>query len=810
MANKPGYKELEQKVKKLEREAFESKRLKEALQQRTHDIGERVKELNCLYGISFLCDKEDISLDEILKGTVDLLPPSWQYPDITCSRIILENEEYISGNFRETDWKQASDIIVHGKPIGSVEVYYLEEEPKSDEGPFLKEERSLINAVAERLGHITERKRAEEALWESEERYRDLYENAPNAYFSISAIDGSILGCNSAALRLLGYDRETLMRMKVFDLYADTPDGKSKAKEVFKRFKAGGSIRDVELQMKRKQGKPTWISLSGEPLRDRDGKITESRSMVIDISDRKQAEEALERRNQELSSLNMIATTISRSIELEKVLADTLRTALDLMGLKAGWIFLREGESDRLILTSHLGLSPEFVKEEMELPLGNCVCTRVMRGKKPLIAENILRCPRHSRSVVEGEGLACHASAPLISKDKVVGVMNVASEDLRLFSPADLTLLTAIGHQVGVAIENARLFEDTRQKSAELQEAYERLKSLYDDLKAEREKTKSLRKALEDKFGLGNIVGKNYKMQAIYGLIEDISQSDSTVLIQGESGTGKELVARAIQLLGPRKERPFVVANCSAYAQTLLESELFGHEKGAFTGAIRRKRGRFELADGGTIFLDEIGEILPATQLLLLRVIQEKRFERVGGEDTIKVDVRVIAATNRNLARDMMEGRFREDLYYRLNVIPVIVPPLRERRDDIALLAKHFLEIYSTANGKPIRGFSEEVMQVFLDYNWPGNVRELQNVVEHAVILAKGEMIEELDLPQDLKETFPRTEADISSLKDTERNLILKVLRETEGNKYQAAKRLGITRSTLYGKMRKHGIMAPG
>ena len=299
-------------------------------------------------------------------------------------------------------------------------------------------------------------------------------------------------------------------------------------------------------------------------------------------------------------------------------------------------------------------------------------------------------------------------------------------------------------------------------------------------------------------------------MRAIYDLIEDISRSDSTVLIQGESGTGKELIARAIQLLGPRKERPFVVANCSAYAQTLLESELFGHEKWAFTGAIRRKKGRFELADGGTIFLDEIGEILPATQLLLLRVIQEKRFERVGGEDTIKVDVRVIAATNRNLARDMMEGRFREDLYYRLNVIPVIVPPLRERRDDIALLARHFLEIYSTANSKPIRGFSEEVMQVFLDYNWPGKVRELQNVVEHAEILAKGEMIEELDLPQDLKETFPRTEADISSLKDTERNLILKVLRETEGNKYQAAKRLGITRSTLYGKMRKHGIMAPG
>ncbi len=530
---------------------------------------------------------------------------------------------------------------------------------------------------------------------------------------------------------------------------------------------------------------------------------------ITGISNRKQTEEALERRNRELSSLNVIATTISRSLELEKVLADTLRTVLDLMDLKAGWIFLREGETNKLILTSHLGLSPEFVREETERPLGNCICSHVMRRKKPLIAENILKCSRLSRSVVEEQGLACHASVPLISKDRVVGVMNVASENFRSFSEEDLGLLTGIGHQVGVAIENARLFEDTRKKSSELKEAYERLKSLYEELKRERKKTKTLKKALEERFGLENIVGKNHKMQAIYDLIEDISQSDSTVLIQGESGTGKELIARALHVLSPRKERPFVVANCSAYAQTLLESELFGHEKGAFTGAIRRKKGRFELADGGSIFLDEIGEIPPTTQLVLLRVLQEKKFERVGGEDTIKVDVRVIAATNRNLAQDMMSGRFREDLYYRLNVIPVMVPPLRERKDDIPLLVKHFLEVYSTASSKAIRGFSEEVMQIFLDYDWPGNVRELQNVVEHAVILAKGEMITQIDLPHSLKETFPRTYADISSLKDTEKNLILKVLKETDGNKYQAAKRLGITRSTLYGKLRKHGIMVP-
>ncbi len=651
--------------------------------------------------------------------------------------------------------------------------------------------------------------RVEKALRESGERYRDLYESAPNAYFSIRAIDGSIVSCNAKALQLLGYDREAIMRMKVFDLYPNTPHGLPRAKEFFKHFQAGGSIRDIELQMKRKDGRPIWISLSVEPVRDHDGKVIESRSMVIDISERKRAEDVLERRNRELSSLNVIATTISRSLELKKVLADTLKTVLDMMGLKQGWIFLREAQDDRLTLASHMGLSPEFVQEETDKIPGDCIGFHVIQRKEALIAEDVLECPKLLRSLPEGETVAYHASVPLICRDNVVGVMNVASESVHPFSPEDLKLLTAIGNQVGVAIENARLFEDTRQKSSELEEAYERLKSLYEELKTEKEKTKTLKKALEDKFGLGNIVGKNHKMQAVYGLIENISQGDSTVLVQGESGTGKELIARAIHWLSPRKEKPFVVANCSAYAESLLESELFGHERGAFTGAIRRKKGRFELADGGTIFLDEIGEIPSATQLLLLRVLQEKKFERVGGEETIKVDVRVIAATNRDLGKEVMEGRFREDLYYRLNVIPIMVPPLRERKDDIPLLAKHFLKIYSASNRKVIRGYLEEVMEILLDHNWPGNVRELQNVVEHAVILAKGEMIRESDLPYNLRGTVPRTEADITSLRATEKNLILKVLQEVRGNKYQAAKKLGITRSTLYGKLRKHGIMVP-
>ena len=637
------------------------------------------------------------------------------------------------------------------------------------------------------------------SVQEGELLYHGLYENAPVAYFSISADDGSVLGCNSAALNLLGYDRETVIGKKVLDLYAETPDGRAKAQEIYHRFKSGEPIRGAELQIKHVNGQPIWVSLFVEPVKDNNGKVLNSVSMIIDITERKKAEKELERRNRELSSLNIIATTISKSLVLKEVLTATLKTVLNVMELKSGWILLRDSWTDKLTLASHIGMPEKFVREEAEAPLGDCIGLHVMQRKETLIAENVLECPRLSKSLAKGEKMVCHASVPLLSKDEVVGVMNLACKELQSFSERDLDFLTAVGRQVGVAIENARLFEDIKQNSIKLKKAYEQLKT-------EREKTESLKKALNDKFGLRNIVGKNYKMKAIYDLIEDISKSDSAVLIQGESGTGKELISRAIHLLSSRRDRPFIVANCSAYAENLLESELFGHEKGAFTGAIRMKKGRFELADGGTIFLDEIGEIPSVTQLLLLRVLQEKNFERVGGEETIQVDVRVIAATNRNLNKEMMDGRFREDLYYRLNVIPLIIPPLMDRKDDIPLLADHFLEIFSKANRKNITGFSGGVMQIFMEHNWPGNVRELQNAVEHAVILTKGDTIKEIDLPYNLKGKFKRAVTNTFSLRDTERDIILRVLKDTNGNKYRAAKKLGITRSTLYGKMKKHGI----
>jgi len=332
-----------------------------------------------------------------------------------------------------------------------------------------------------------------------------------------------------------------------------------------------------------------------------------------------------------------------------------------------------------------------------------------------------------------------------------------------------------------------------------------RIKDLHDELKREKNKNIFLSQALEKRYSFGNILGKNSRMQEIYEFISDIANTDSTVLIQGESGTGKELIARAIHFNSHRKTKPFVVANCSAYSQNLLESELFGHEKGSFTGAIRRKVGRFELAHGGTIFLDEIGEVSPPTQILLLRVLQDHRFERVGGEETLEVDVRVIAATNKNLMEEMKKGTFREDLYYRLNVIPIFVPPLRERKDDIPLLASHFLQKFTHEKKKEVASISPEVMETLLAHSWPGNVRELENTLEHAIIIAKKDQILPKDLPQHfLQKPLPAQQ--LVSLQDYERSLILRTLKETNWNKHQTSKRLKINRSTLYGKMKRYGL----
>jgi two-component system, NtrC family, response regulator HydG len=323
----------------------------------------------------------------------------------------------------------------------------------------------------------------------------------------------------------------------------------------------------------------------------------------------------------------------------------------------------------------------------------------------------------------------------------------------------------------------------------------------------------ALKERLGDRFDFSKIIGRSPKMKEVFEILALVAPTDATVLILGESGTGKELVANSIHQNSKRASQPFVKVSCAALPETLLESELFGHEKGAFTGAIARREGRFQLAHRGSLFLDEVGEMTPATQTKLLRVLQEKEFEPLGSPRTLKADVRVIAATNKNLEREVKEGRFREDLFYRLNVVPISLPPLRERKEDIPSLAAHFFAFYREKNKKELRDLSGKALDLLIRYDWPGNIRELENCIERAVIMARGEVIAPADLPPAIqalstgvKESGGLALPSGISLQEVEKTLILKTLEDTGGNRTRAAEILGINRRTLQNKLKEYGI----
>jgi two-component system response regulator AtoC len=319
------------------------------------------------------------------------------------------------------------------------------------------------------------------------------------------------------------------------------------------------------------------------------------------------------------------------------------------------------------------------------------------------------------------------------------------------------------------------------------------------------EENLSLRQRLDDHYRFENIITKSAKMQRVIEVIKVVAKSNATVLVTGESGTGKELVARAIHSQSNRHNKPFIAVSCAALPESLLESELFGHEKGSFTGAYAQKKGKFEFAEGGTLFLDEIGEMSANIQVHLLRVLEEKEFTRVGGNEPIKADVRVISATNKDLRKAIEKQEFREDLYYRLNVVNVELPPLRERKEDVPLLAQHFLNKFASENRKEVSGFSPDALEFLLDYDWPGNVRELENAIERAVILAKNSLITVDDLPQE-NLSLGYSIGSKKSIKEVEKEHILNVLRKTGDNYSEAARILGISRMTLYNKAKEYGF----
>ncbi len=385
-----------------------------------------------------------------------------------------------------------------------------------------------------------------------------------------------------------------------------------------------------------------------------------------------------------------------------------------------------------------------------------------------------------------------------------------ALTQIKKISPAiPVIMMTAYG-SIDSAVEALKTgADDYLTKPLDMDELLLKVKKILHYRQLEEENLLN-RERLGKRFDFSNIIGRSPAMKELFDTLAMVAPSDATVLLLGESGTGKEIVANAIHQNSPRKDHAYIKVNCAALPETLLESELFGHEKGAFTGALAKKKGRFELADGGTLFLDEIGEMSPATQAKILRVLQEKEFEAVGGTKPISVDVRIITATHKDLDAEVKEGRFREDLYYRLNVVPITLPTLRNRKEDIPLLVDHFLKIYSQKNNRAIKGLEPRVIDALVRYPWPGNVRELENIMERMVIMSRGDIILFQDLPLELKALQEGEEEPTSpigsSLKEMEKEVILKTLEQTGGNRTRAALILGVTRKTLQNKIKEYGI----
>jgi Nif-specific regulatory protein len=486
---------------------------------------------------------------------------------------------------------------------------------------------------------------------------------------------------------------------------------------------------------------------------------------------------------------------------------------LDRLGAERGMIVLANRITRELEVAVARNLGREDADEERKL--SESVVRRVIETREPVLAADALTDGRFvgAESIVARHILSI-LCVPLAIRDRLAGAIYVDHRQSRhLFGPGELEFLVAFADQAAIAIENARLF-------GELEAARQSLK----------EENDSLRHEILSSVSLGSLIGRSRPMTGLKQTIEKVAQSPSTVLIRGESGTGKGLVARTIHAISPRRRAPFVHFNCAALPETLVESELFGHEKGAFTGASGQKPGRFELANHGTIFLDEIGKVSRGVQAKLLRVVEEKEFERVGGTRTLRSDVRVIAATNLDLEEAIQRDEFREDLFYRLNIIPIVLPPLRDRREDIPYLVDHFLNKISRDLGRGRKDLDPAVLDLFQAYSWPGNVRELEAAIHRAFVLSGGETLTPRDFDwialhvRGLEGAAPRPAAmdGLSpvvslgpggyeeTLERYDRQLISAALAQCKGKIRETARVLGIARNTLRAKMKKYGLQGVG
>lgn len=654
----------------------------------------------------------------------------------------------------------------------------------------------------------TERKRTEEALRRSEEWWRSVFENSAIGV-ALGDVNGRFLATNPTFQKMLAYTESEFQTLSFLEITHE--DYTEECRALVTELLEGKREQFlVEKQYRRKDGIPIWVRTNVSLVPGTESMPRFIMALTEDITERKKVEEALRKSEQRKSSLLEINNAIINNLTQEALFASAYEAIRRVVPFdRAAFLLYRPETKTLKLLSMDSDAESEFFQLGKEYDLKETRISAWVLDRQKSVVRGDLEKEQQSAGDqrLVAEGIQSYCVVPLVAMGKSIGTFTVWSEAKNRYSEADAELLQEVANQVALAIANMKSYEEIAALKARLEK-----ENVY------------LQEEIRTEHNFEEIVGNSPTLLELLRRVDQVAPTDSSVLIYGETGTGKELIARAIHNRSLRKNRPLVKVNCSAISAGLVESELFGHVKGAFTGAIERRVGRFELADGGTIFLDEVGELPLETQVKLLRVLQEREFEPVGSNRTIRVDVRIIAATNRNLQESVNTGRFRSDLYYRLNVFPLAVPPLRERRSDIPQLAMFFLSRYSRNLGKTMAGISAAATERLKNYSWPGNVRELQNVIERALILGRGPILElEPDLlgvsPSEAVRDSAKDVAEavqssgpysgLKTLDEVERAHISAVLQQTRGvieGANGAAKTLGMHPNTLRHRMEKLGI----
>src|ERR1700691_959164 len=673
--------------------------------------------------------------------------------------------------------------------------------------PVVREGRTLGAVIT--FIDITDRKQAEAALRKSEERWRSVYENS-DIGVALTDLNGRFLAVNRAYEKMLGSTEEELRKLTFLEITEENYRD-ANWELVSELFEGKRQQFQIEKQYRRKDGTLRWVSNNVSLVPGTESVPRFIMALSEDITQRKQAEAALRKSEEKNRILLQINNAIITNLTQQALLHSISEALHPVFPFDRCAITLYQPERDSFRFLAVEGeLHSDYFQTGLEFSRDETCGSWVFEHLRPLVRRDLEKEREYANERrLAAEGIRSMCVVPLALQGECIGLLSLVSQQKNRYSDEDAMFLQEVANQVALAIQNMRSYEEI------------------DSLKARLEKENVyLREELHTEHNFEEIVGNSPALLKALHAVDQVAPTDSTVLIYGETGTGKELVARAIHSRSARNGRALVNVNCSAISAGLVESELFGHMKGAFTGALERRVGRFELAHGGTIFLDEIGELSLETQVKLLRVLQEHEFEPVGSSRSLRVDVRVIAATNRNLREAVEAGRFRSDLFYRLNVFPIDLPPLRERRSDIPQLVAFCVTRFSKRLGKKIDGVSQESMENLVNYPWPGNIRELQNVIERAVVLsvdptlrldrdlipvaasAKGMAAPETDTPErrppDLKSAQP-----LLTLDEADRNHILAALQHAGGvvdGPKGAARILNLHPNTLRHRMHKLGI----